>query len=203
MMKDIVHFFARFQRRSLLVAAAVLLIIVNLGVWINDAYDTRRQEVESKTAQLDQYQRVIGKGKVLDERLEHLLVLEKQAGQYFFTGEDDNKISSAMQLRVQALVAKAGLQAESIRPTMRKTDLRQDKDGDGSVLGEVLIKVRLAGTIDEFMDFLAELYRGKEFFEIESISLTPYRNAGLKIFIELKGYYIIPGQSVDSGEAEI
>lgn len=203
MMKDIVHFFTRFQRRSLLVAAAVLLIIVNLGVWVNDTYDIRQQEVESKAAQLSQYQLVIGKGKAVDERLEQLLVLEKQAGQYFFTGEDDNKISSAMQLRVQALVAKAGLQAESIRPTMRKSDLKQDKEGEGAVLGEVLIKVRLAGTIDEFLDFLAELYRGKEFFEIESISLTPYRNTGLKIFIELKGYYIIPGQSGNSGEAEI
>lgn len=203
MMKDIVHFFTRFQRRSLLVAAAVLLIIVNLGVWVNDTYDIRQQEVESKAAQLSQYQLVIGKGKAVDERLQQLLVLEKQAGQYFFTGEDDNKISSAMQLRVQALVAKAGLQAESIRPTMRKSDLKQDKEGEGAVLGEVLIKVRLAGTIDEFLDFLAELYRGKEFFEIESISLTPYRNTGLKIFIELKGYYIIPGQSGNSGEAEI
>lgn len=202
-MKDIVHFFTRFQRRSLLVAAAVLLIIVNLGVWVNDTYDIRQQEVESKAAQLSQYQLVIGKGKAIDERLQQLLVLEKQAGQYFFTGEDDNKISSAMQLRVQALVAKAGLQAESIRPTMRKSDLKQDKEGEGAVLGEVLIKVRLAGTIDEFLDFLAELYRGKEFFEIESISLTPYRNTGLKIFIELKGYYIIPGQSGNSGEAEI
>ncbi len=202
-MKDIVHFFTRFQRRSLLVAAAVLLIIVNLGVWVNDTYDIRQQEVESKAAQLGQYQLVIGKGKAVDERLQQLLVLEKQAGQYFFTGEDDNKISSAMQLRVQALVAKAGLQAESIRPTMRKSDLKQDKEGEGAVLGEVLIKVRLAGTIDEFLDFLAELYRGKEFFEIESISLTPYRNTGLKIFIELKGYYIIPGQSGNSGEAEI
>lgn len=200
-MKDIVHFFARFQRRSLLMAAAVLLIIVNLGVWVNDAYDTRQEEVESKTAQLEQYQLVSRKGKVFDERLDHLLGLQEQVGQYFFTGEDDNKLSSAMQLRVQALVAKAGLQAESIRPTMRKTDLKQDKGG-GSVLGEVMIKVRLAGTIHEFMDFLATLYRGKEFFEIESVSLKPYRKTGLKIFIELKGYYIIPGQSGDSGESE-
>ncbi|MCK4839506.1 MAG: hypothetical protein KAS94_11950 [Desulfobulbaceae bacterium] len=202
MMKYIVHFFARFQRRSLLVAAAVLLIIVNLGVWLNDAYDTRQEEVESKTAQLGQYQRVIGKGKVLDERLENLLVLKKQVGQYFFTGEDDNKLSSAMQLRIQALVAKAGLQAESIRPMMQKTDLKQDKDGEGSVLGEVLIKVRLAGTIHEFMDFLAVLYNTDEFFEVESISLKPNRKTGLKIFIELKGYYIMPGQNGNLGEDE-
>lgn len=201
-MKYIVHFFARFQRRSLLVAAAVLLIIVNLGVWLNDAYDTRQEEVESKTAQLGQYQRVIGKGKVLDERLENLLVLKKQVGQYFFTGEDDNKLSSAMQLRIQALVAKAGLQAESIRPMMQKTDLKQDKDGEGSVLGEVLIKVRLAGTIHEFMDFLAVLYNTDEFFEVESISLKPNRKTGLKIFIELKGYYIMPGQNGNLGEDE-
>ncbi|MEN8134915.1 MAG: type II secretion system protein GspM [Thermodesulfobacteriota bacterium] len=203
-MKAITHFLARFQRRTLLMAVAVLLIIVNLGVWVNDAYDTRQEEVESKTAQLAQYQLVSGKGEVFAERLDHLLALKEKVGQYFFTGEDDNKLSSAMQLRVQALVAKAGLQAESIRPTMHKADSKQDKDGaGGAVLGEVLIKVRLAGTIHEFMDFLAELYRGKEFFEIESISLKPYRKTGLKIFIELKGYYIISGQSGNSGETEI
>ena len=76
-MKNIVHFFARLQRRSLLMAAAVLLIIINLGASVHDAYKTRQEEVESKTAQLGQYQRVIGKGKVLDERLENLLVLER------------------------------------------------------------------------------------------------------------------------------
>lgn len=202
-MNDIANFFARFQRRSLLIAAAVVLIVVTLGLRVNDAYNTRQEEVESKLARLAQFQLVSGESEVVDERLNHLLGRKKQVVKYFFTGADDTKLSSAMQLRVQALVAKAAMRAESIRPTMHKPDFKQGKDGGGPVLGEVLIKVRLAGTLREFMDFLAELYRGKEFFEIENVSFKPYRKTGLKIFIELKGYYIIPGQSGNPEEAEI
>jgi hypothetical protein len=202
-MKNIIHFFARFQRRSLLIAAAILLIVVNLGRWVNDDYETRQGELESKMGQLAQYQLVTRKAEIFDERLTHLLGIKEQVGKYFFTGEDDDKLSSAMQLRIQSLVAKAGMQAESIRPMMQKTDGKRDKDDAGDVLGEVLIKVRLAGTLHEFMDFMTDLYRSKEFFEIESISLKPYRKTGLKIFIELKGYYILAGQSGNSEEAEI
>lgn len=203
-MNDIANFFARFQRRSLLIAAAVVLTIFTIGLRVNDAYDTRQEEVESKLTRLAQFQLVSGESKAIDARLNHLLGRKEQVEKYFFTGADDSKLSSAMQLRVQALVAKAAMRAESIRATIHKPDLKQGKDGrSGTVLGEVLIKVRLAGTISQFMDFLAALYRGKEFFEIEKVSFKPYKKTGLKIFIELKGYYIIPGQNGNPEEAEI
>lgn len=199
-MKNIIYFLERFQRRSLLIAAAALLAIVNLASWVGDAYDTRQVEVESKLAQLSQSRLVTSKTKILDKRQKNLLRQKEQVGRYFFTGEDSDKISSAMQLRIQALVAKAGMRAESIRSTPQKTEGKQDGLGGGYSLDGVLIKARLAGTLAEFLGFMAELYKGKEFFEIKSISLKPYRNVGLKILIELKGYYVLLDQDNNSGE---
>ena len=96
-----------------------------------------------------------------------------------------------MQLRIQSLVARAGMQSESIRPIKQKKESK-DKGGEGAVLGEVLIKARLVGSISAFMDFMAGIYKGNEFFKVENFSLKPYRKSGLKIFIELRGYYLLP-----------
>lgn len=198
-MKNLVYFLERFQRRSLLIAVAVFLVIITLLRWVGDAYETRQEEFENKMAKLGQYQLITSKAEVFDKRQKNLLRLKGQVGRYFFTGENDDKISSAMQLLIQALVAKAGMQAESIRSTVQKVDGRQEK-GAETVFGEVLLKASLAGTLEEFNGFLADLYRGKEFFAIESITLKPFRNTGLKIFIELKGYYVLRGQDGDAGE---
>ncbi|MDF1577186.1 MAG: GspMb/PilO family protein [Desulfurivibrionaceae bacterium] len=200
-MNNLVYFFKRFQRRTLLVAIAVLLLVVYAGRWVDDVHDARRIELENRLNRLDQSRLVTAKAEIYEKRLQNLLALKEQVDHYFFSGEDDNKLSSAMQLKIQALVVKAGLQAESIRPVMQKTE-GQDREEGRQVLGEVLIKTRLAGTMGQFMNFLAELYRSEEFFEIESISFSPYQNTGLKIFIELKGYYVLPGSVGGSGEAE-
>lgn len=202
-MKNIVYFFERFQRRTLLIAVAVVLVVLNLGRWGNDAYTARQDELESKLALLEQYQGVTSKVEDFDERLADLVKVKEQVGGYFFTGENDEKLSSAMQLRIQALVVKAGMQAESIRSTIQKIEGKKGKDRLGDALGEVLIKARLAGSLTAFMDFMTELYRGKEFFQIESVSLKPYRNRGLKIFLELKGYYVLSGSGGNSEELEI
>jgi hypothetical protein len=199
-MNNPVLFLKRFPRRSLLIWLAVVLLLVYLGSWGTDAYQSRQEEVASRGTQLRQYQLVTRKAEHYDQRLTELLRIKEQVGTYFFSGEDDDKLSSAMQLRVQALVAKAGMQAESIRPILQRTDGKQDKKGESAVLGEVLVKATLAGTLAEFMDFLAELYRGKEFFAIESISIKPYMNTGLKIFIELKGFYVLPEPRDNSKE---
>lgn len=199
-MKNLVYFLERFQRRTLLIAAAVLLSIIVLWRWVDDQYATRQEEVNSRLVQLGQYQLIASEAKSLEKRHNSLLRVKEQAGRYFFAGEDDDKISSAMQLRVQAMVARSGLQAESIRSTLQKIDAVKNSGGEGNDLGGVLVKARLAGTLSELMSFLELLYKGREFFAIQSISLKPYRDTGLKIFVELKGYYVLHGQDSNSGE---
>lgn len=201
-MMNMVYFFKRFQRRTVLVAIAVLLLVIYAGRWVNDAYDARRIELDNRLNRLGQYRLVTAKAEMYERRLQNLLAQKEQVDPYFFSGADDNKLSSAMQLKIQALVVKAGLQAESIRPVLQKNEGRDDEESDYG-LGEVLIKTRLAGTLNGFIGFLAELYRSETFFGIDSISLRPYRNSELKIFIELRGYYVLLGEDGGAGDAEI
>ena len=56
------------------------------------------------------------------------------------------------------------------------------------------------GSISTFMDFLASLYKGNEFFKVENFSMKPYRKSGLKIFIELRGYYLLPEDEQDNDQ---
>ncbi|MFN2364901.1 MAG: GspMb/PilO family protein [Desulfurivibrionaceae bacterium] len=200
-MIDMVYFFKRFQRRTVLIALALLLLVVYAGRWIDDVYDARRTELENRLNRLGQYQLDTAKAEIYEKRLQNLLTLRKQVDHYFFSGENDNKLSSAMQLKIQALVVRAGLQAESIRPVMQKNE-GPDSAEKGEVLGEVLIKTRLAGTLGQFVDFMAELYRGEKFFYIEDVSFRPYQNSGLKIFIELRGYYVLLDEDSGSGGPE-
>ena len=80
----------------------------------------------------------------------------------------------------------------------QKKEAGHEKGEDTPVLGEVVIKARLAGTLMQFMDLISEIYKGKEFFKIENFSLKTYKN-GLKIFIDLRGYYILPDQKDSDG----
>ena len=77
-MDNIVRFFNRFERKTLLIAAAVVLLLLNVGRLVNNSFETRRTELESKIIRLEQYKRITGKADELDKRLARLL---KQKGQ--------------------------------------------------------------------------------------------------------------------------
>jgi hypothetical protein len=198
-MNNISRFLSRFERRSLLIAVAVVLAVLYLGRWGADSYEARQVELESKRARLEQDNAIAERVELYAERLKDLDRQKVKVEKYFFSGETNDKIASAMQLRIQALVSRAGLQAESIRPIRQKKEVAPEKGAKAPVFGEVSIKVRLAGTLMEFMDFMSELYKGEEFFKVENFNLKPYRNTGLKIFIDLKGYYILPDHNNDAG----
>jgi len=196
-MNNLTRFLNRFQRRTLLIAVAVLLLLLNLGRWVISSYDIRKTELESKLARLEQVRFVAGQSDILKERLAKTDKAKKQVEVYFFRGESGEKIASAMQLRVQALVSQAGLASESIRPTNQPSDKNRDFGGEQFLApGEVNVKARLVGTLEEFMMFQALLYKSKEFFKIEKITLKPYKKAGLKIFLELRGFYILAEKPV-------
>lgn len=201
-MNNIARFINRFERRSLLIAVAVLLLLFNIGRWITSSYQAGGVELESNLARLEQYGYVTGNVAQLEEQLNSLAKQKAEVEKHFFTGATDDKIASAMQIKIQALVAQAGLVSESIRPIRQKAEAEKGKGEKAPVLGEVVVKVRLVGSLMEFMDFIAALYKGKEFFKIENFSLKPYKKS-LKIFIDLRGYYILPGQHDGAGGTEV
>jgi hypothetical protein len=198
-MNNITRFLSRFERSSLLIAMAIVLAILYVGGRASDSYKARQVDLESKRTRLEQYNAIADRAVVHEERLKDLNRQKAKIEEYFFSGETNDKIASAMQIRIQALVSRAGLQAESIRPIRQKKEVVPEKGTEAPVFGEVAIKVRLAGTLMEFMDFISELYRGKEFFKVENFTLKQYRNTGLKIFVDLKGYYILPDHNSETG----
>ncbi|MBU0482370.1 MAG: hypothetical protein KKG47_14855 [Proteobacteria bacterium] len=190
-MISLAKYYNRHRRRAILIVAAVLLLVLNLVRWVNTAYQTRVAEAESTAERVEQYRFNARQIDQLKEELEKNLKVKAQVEKAFFTGVSDEEIASAMQIRIQNLVMKAGLESESIRPTRQAVDRNREGDAGAVPLEEVIIKARLAGTQQQFIDFLSDIYSSQQFFKIESFTLKPYKKAGLKIFIEFKSYYFL------------
>ena len=197
-MNNISRFLSRFDRRSLLIGVAVLLLLFNLVRWLSGSYEARQAELESNLARLEQYGSVTGSAKEIEEHLGDLVRQKTRVEKYFFTGENGDKIASAMQIKIQSLISRSGMQSESIRPIRQKAEGEHEKGKDAPVFGEVVVKARLTGTLTQFMGLINDLYRGEEFFKIENFSLKAYKT-GLKIFIDLRGYYILPEENKKDG----
>jgi hypothetical protein len=172
-------------RKSLLILAALLLVINIFRVTINH-FHQKQEAVLEQTAVLEQYRITTRKLVEMRGRVAWLNKQKKELDSYLFTGKSEEKIVSDMQIMLQEQVTKTGLAVESLRP-IRRIEKAKDKDID---YGEVTIKIRLSGTLNQFVDFLAQLYKSKSLYQVESLTLKPYKN-GLKIFFDVKGYYKI------------
>ncbi len=64
--------------------------------------------------------------------------------------------------------------------------MRKEKEKE---IHDIAIKLRLAGDIQGFLEFLAGLYRSERLFVIDNFVLKPDRNGKLKILMDLKGFY--------------
>lgn len=180
--------------RNLLLGLAGLLLLLNLGRWLQSSYQADQATLESRQASLARYRDLADRGPGLRAQLERLTAERERVVKYLFTGANEENIVSAMQLDLQALVTTAGLETESIRPLKQKSE-REGEGGKG--LGEVAIKASLAGTLEQYQAFLAELFRSGKFYTIESVTLSPYKKSELKILLDLRGYFIITGPAVE------
>jgi hypothetical protein len=172
-------------RKSLLILAALLLVI-NILRATTTHFNQKQEEVSAQTARLEQYRIDTRKLVEMRGRVAWLNKQKKVLDSYLFAGKSEEKIVSDMQIMLQEQITKAGLAVESLRP-IRRIDKAKDKDID---YGEVTIKIRLSGTLNQFVDFLAQLYKSKSLYQVEGLTLKPYKNS-LKIFIDIKGYYKI------------
>lgn len=173
--------FAR-SRNGLLVIVGVLLLM-NGARLINGKYADALQGVESKQALLGQYRMSTKDIEAVRSRVQQLSLRKQQFESHLFQGASAREVTSAMQIKLQQVLAKVGLTPESLSPLTR--------GGKGTELpyGEVIIKVRLGGTLDSFIRFLSELYRMDRLFKVDNFTVKPFKKEELKIFLELKGYY--------------
>lgn len=183
----------RIGSRGLLLSLVALLLLIKVGLTLQDAYQAELVELESRRASLARYQKLTGKVPELRSQLQRLTAEREKLRQILFTGSSEENIISAMQLDLQALVTTAGLEPETIRPVKQK-NVREDGGEFG--LGEVAIKASLTGTLAEYLTFLAALYGSEKFYKIEAVSLSPYKYSELKIAIDLRGYFVTTAPEV-------
>jgi Tfp pilus assembly protein PilO len=171
-------------RNGLLVIVGALLLL-NLGRLISGKYAEIEQGVESKQTLLSQYRLSIKDIDALRARVKQLEARKQQFESQLFHGATEKDVTSAMQIKLQEVLGQVGLQPESLSPVTRG-----GKD-EGNPYGEVLIKIRLSGNLDGFVKFLAALDRMGSQFLLESVTVKPFKKDELKIFLELKGFYLL------------
>jgi hypothetical protein len=192
-MNSIFRVLHRLGNRGLLLALVGLLLLVKLGVELQNSYAAVRGELESRQASLARYRKLTGKAPELKGRLQSLMDERERLGKVLFAGSSEENIISAMQLDLQALVTTAGLETETIRPVKQKN--AREAEGETG-LGEVAIKASLNGTLAGYQTLLAELYSSPKFYKIEAVTLSPYKKSDLKILIDLRGYFITTAPEV-------
>ncbi len=179
------QFFSQFQSRTLLIGFAALLFAINLGrLGINLYYD-KLGEALDKVKMLSQYQEQAEELTQLKSKVAALDRQQKQLDRYFLAGKSEEDISSALQIALQEMVVKSGLEPEFIRPT-RSGGI---SPAQAEKLNEITVNLRVGGTIDKFMAFVRDLYKSASYFKIESLSIKPFKDDELKIVMEVKGFY--------------
>ena len=184
-MNQIMEFIHRFERRHLLAGAAAVLLVLNLGSWAMGYLDARQEELADRMEMLAQYREAVQRLPEIEDRVAVLSRQQQQLESFLFQGENEEKIASAMQIMLQSEVSNAGLEPEFIQP------MRAGEGGDRKEHGEIAIKMRMSGALNDLGRFLHSRYASKQFFRIESLSIKPFRPGELKISLDVRGYYKI------------
>jgi hypothetical protein len=191
---QIMEFIHRFDRRHLLAGVAAVLLAANLGSWAWDYLDSRQAELEDRMAMLAQYREAVQRLPELEDRAALLARRQQQLESFLFQGENEEKVASAMQIMLQSEVSNAGLEPEFIQPVRAG----EGSGGDRKEHGEIAIKMRMSGTLNDLGRFLHSRYSSKHFFRIESLTIKPFKPGVLKISLDVRGYYKI---GKEGGEA--
>jgi Tfp pilus assembly protein PilO len=174
---------ARLRSRQALIALAVVLLLLNIGRLAINKYFEYYKDIESKQALLSQYQISTRNIATVRSRLQQIKDQEKKIDSLMFTGNSRREITSAMQIKIQELLSSSGLSPESLRPSSQSA---KDEDNQYS---DIVVKTRLTGNFENFIQFLKKLYTLDYLFKIENFTIQPFKNSELKIFLELKGFY--------------
>lgn len=184
-MNQIMEFIHRFDRRYLLAGVAAVLLVANLGSWGLSYLDSRQEVLAERMDMLAQYREASQRMPEIEERVALLSRRQQQLESFLFQGENEEKIASAMQIMLQSEVTNAGLEPEFIQPVRAG----EGGGGDRKNHGEIAIKIRMSGALNDFGKFLHSRYASRQFFRIESLSIKPYRPGELKISLDVRGYY--------------
>ena len=184
-MNQLSQIIAFLRTRTGLIIIVAVLAALNIGRLASDKYTEYVDSIESKRALLGQYKISTRDIDTLRQRVKKLEEIKSRFDAHLFTGTTKEDVTSAMQIKLQEILALSGVNPESLRP-INKT---RKKGEETAYYGEVTIKLRLTGNLENFVKFLSELYRMKYFFTIENFVIKPYKKKEIKVFLELKGFY--------------
>lgn len=189
-MKLVLDYLNRFDRRFLLLGIAGVLLVLNAGRWGFDYFSARQEELADRAALLAQYREAVLRLPEIERRLNLLRGQQRQLNGQLFSGDSEEKIASSMQILLQSQISKAGLDPEFLQPVRVPGQANVDKQGHG----DIAIKIRMSGSLNDFAKFLQAFYAGNQLFRIENFTIKPFGPGDLKIFMEVRGYYKIGNQ---------
>jgi len=182
-MMTIRRLLARYRGKPLLLSIAGALFILNIGRLGIAHYQEQREAAETKLALLAKYKTTVEQLPELRQRVARLQQEKQVADQAFMSGGTEEEIASKMQIMLQDMVVKAGLEPEYIKSN------RTGSQEAGRSFQEITIKMRLSGDINKFVELLSNLYQSKTYYRVESFSIQQGKKNELRIFMDLIGYY--------------
>ncbi len=185
-MNQVILYLKGLDRKVLILTLGGILLLLNIARLSAGFYTDQISEMNDKLNLLSQYQETVYQLPALEKKIEQLKQKATVVENYLFKGRSEEEVSSSMQIMLQELVTKVGLEPESIRPIASGVGKNGSKN-----FHEISIKLRLSGSQNQFIDFIAALYRSDKYFQVESFILKPYKNSDMKIFIDLKGFYAL------------
>lgn len=172
------------NQKTLIVGMAIILCLVTGTYALLSTYDSMQVKLEDHEQQLFIDQKNIRKLNGLRKQIKHQTQQLARLDRSLLKGKAQDTIVSTMQIQVQSMLTSAGLEPESLRPVTSRVM-------GGETIQSVVLKLRLSGTIEQFKTFLTLIYKADAFFHIEGLTIKPFKQDQLKIYMDLRGYYQI------------
>ncbi len=169
------------SQQALLLLTAGLLTAIALMAFLLSTYNNMVARLDDLEQQIFVDQKNVRKLHGLRFQVKQQKQQIGQIEQALFKDNDQDTVTSEMQIKVQAMLQKSGLEPESLRPVNSRAIT--------NTLPSVVLKLRLNGDMDQFISFLVAIYRNRSFFHIEGLTIKPFQQDKLKIYMDLRAYY--------------
>jgi len=171
------------RRMTALLMVAMALLAANLARFGTRSIHELEQQMAMRRQMLEQYRKTAAAQNTLAREVSLLREQRERLASRLFRGRSQEELASMIQITLQDLVVKSGLEPEFLQPS------RKDSSQAPGGVTTMAVKLRLSGTIIDFARFLEEIAVAEKLFTIESFTLKPTKkNDELKIFLEVRGY---------------
>lgn len=170
------------NQKTIIIGVAIFLSFIACVFFLMSIYTSMQVELENQEQQLFMDQKNIRKLNGLRQQIKQQTQQLTHLDRSLIKGKGQDTILSAMQIQVQSMLTSSGLEPEFLRPVT-------SRESGGNAIQSVVLKLRLSGTIEQFKNFLSAIYKADSFFHIEGLTIKPFKQDQIKIYMDLRGYY--------------